>query len=132
MKIDEMYPSDELRLWCLQNCILASFQPPEYSMLLDAWNGYDDLTYIQKTEDGIRYFEGWVDSCWQGLFEKMEYNDLNAEDAMRKFVEERFTQIANVAQMKIDKWGFYDHVLVIDLRPIAEHEKEKSCNHLQL
>ena len=115
MKIDVMYSSDQIRLLYLQDWVSASSQPPEYSLLLDTWNDYDDLTYVQKTESGVRYFEGWVDSCWEGLFQKTEFSDLNAEDAMRKFVAERFTQIAHVAQMKIDNWGFHDSVLIIDL-----------------
>ena len=41
-------------------------EEPDYDMLLDDWDGYDDQVYIQNKldEDTIVFYEGWVDSCW--------------------------------------------------------------------
>ncbi len=113
-----MYSSDKSRFHILlQGTRNATSEAPEFVRFRDTYAGYDALTYVQKTPDGFRYFEGWFDSCWRGLYKKPEYKGLQRAAAIEKFVRERFTVIADAANLKVVDWQYKRTVLRLDLMP---------------
>lgn len=88
-----------------------NIQKPNLNMLLDVYNGYDDNSYIQNNlkNNEIIYFEGWVNSCWEGAYSKQEYKNLTKEEILEKIVNERFTKIAVELNLKIKSYKNFLH-----------------------
>ena len=84
---------------------------PDHDELLDTWDGYEDQVYIQNNlkNNEIIYWEGWVDSCWESLYEKPEYKKLDKKDAIKKVINDRFPRIAEEFEMKIKSFNYFIH-----------------------
>jgi hypothetical protein len=84
---------------------------PDYDMLLDDWDGYDDQVYIQNELDNdiIVFYEGWVDSCWSAVYNKPQYKGMSESEVIESIVTNRFPRIGEEFNMKIKDYGyFYD------------------------
>lgn len=119
-KMAAMHLSDLIRLSYIRSPPQdnAGKEPPLLERLLDIWDGYDDLLYIHRAGNEIIYYEGWVDSCWEALFEKEAYENLFEEEAIDKFMYERFSVIADVLGMKIKDYIFASDILKVTLIPL--------------
>jgi hypothetical protein len=84
-------------------------EEPDYEMLLDDWDGYDDQVYIQNllSEDKIVFYEGWVDSCWNAVYQKPQYKGLNEKEVIKSIIENRFPRIAEEFNMEVKDYGYY-------------------------
>jgi hypothetical protein len=83
-------------------------EEPDYEMLLDDWDGYDDQVYIQNKGESIVFWEGWVSSCWEAAFKKPQYKGLKKSEVIDKIIDERFPRIAEEFGMEIIDYGFFD------------------------
>ena len=83
-------------------------EDPNYDMLLDDWNGYDDLTYIQNDlkHKKIIYYEGWDESCWVGAYSKPEYKGLNKKEVLIKF-KDRIKIISKIIGAKNFDYNYF-------------------------
>jgi hypothetical protein len=109
------YESDNSRLYSLREALLKGVTDEQVvmSMLTDTWDGYDDLSFVADRGDYIDYYEGFVQSCWDGVYIKQEYKGLSKSDAVEKMVDERFSKIAAHLNLKIKSWSFKKSVLHI-------------------
>lgn len=112
------YVSDIMRMKIIDNFFIqTSINPdynieyPDYNKLIDTWDGYDDMTYIQNNlkNNEFIFYEGWVNSCWKGLYLKKEYKELNKKDAIIKVITERFPIIGNEFQYHIKNFEYFKH-----------------------
>jgi len=88
-----------------------NIEKPEYDMLVDDWDGYDDQVYIQNILDNntIVFYEGWVDSCWSAVYNKPQYKGMSESEVIESIVTNRFPRIGEEFNMKIKDYGyFYD------------------------
>jgi hypothetical protein len=85
-----------------------NIEEPDYDMLLDDWDGYDDQVYIQNKGESIVFWEGWVSSCWEAAFKKPQYKGLKKSEVIDKIIDERFPRIAEEFGMEIIDYGFFD------------------------
>lgn len=83
---------------------------PDYDMLLDDWDGYDDQVYIQNklNENKIIFYEGWVNSCWNAVYQKPQYEGLSKKEVIEDIITKRFPRIADEFNMEIDDYGYID------------------------
>jgi hypothetical protein len=86
-------------------------EEPNYDMLLDDWDGYDDQVYIQNQLDKGRiiFYEGWVDNCWEAIKIKPEYNSMNKKEVIESIITKRFPRIAEEFNMVIDDYGYFNN-----------------------
>lgn len=86
-------------------------EEPNYDMLLDDWDGYDDQVYIQNQLDKgkIIFYEGWVDNCWKAIKTKPEYNGMNKKEVIDSIIIKRFPRIAEEFNMIIDDYGYFNN-----------------------
>ena len=94
-------------------------EDPDYDMLLDDWDGYDDQVYIQNKDDSIVFWEGWVKSCWDAAFNKEQYKGLKKSEVINKIIEERFPRIADEFDMDIIDYGYIDndgYIMYIEMK----------------
>ena len=94
-------------------------EKPDYDMLLDDWDGYDDQVYIQNKGDSIIFWEGWVESCWDAAFKKEQYKGLEKSKVIDKIIKERFRKIAEKFGMKIIDYGYFDndgYIMYIEMK----------------
>lgn len=100
-KID--YFSDKVRLAYIQN-------PMEFSNIdvykLDEFNEDNDFVIVKKHGNRLKYYEQWLYSCWEALLNKDEYKELSKYEALDKFINERFTKIAEVVEYTINNYEF--------------------------
>jgi hypothetical protein len=84
---------------------------PNYDMLLDDWDGYDDQVYIQNqlNKGKIIFYEGWVDNCWKAIKIKPEYNRMNKKEVIDSIITKRFPRIAEEFNMVIDDYGYFNN-----------------------
>jgi len=82
---------------------------PNYKLLLDDWDGYDDQVYIQnKLEDDIIiFYEGWVDSCWSAAYNKPQYENMSEEEIIESIIINRFPRIGEEFNMAIQDYGYF-------------------------
>jgi hypothetical protein len=86
-------------------------EDPDYDMLLDDWDGYDDQVYIQNILDNntIVFYEGWVDSCWSAVYNTPQYKGMSESEVIESIVTNRFPRIGEEFNMVIKDYGyFYD------------------------
>jgi hypothetical protein len=99
-------------------------EEPNYDMLLDDWDGYDDQVYIQnKLDKGkIIFYEGWVDSCWSAVYKKSQYKGMDEEEVIDNIITKRFPRIAEEFNMTIDDYGYFNngdgHIMYIVFKRI--------------
>lgn len=81
---------------------------PDYDMLLDDWDGYDDQVYIQNKleNDTIIFYEGWVDSCWSAVYNKPQYKGMSKKQVIKDIITNRFPRISEEFNMSIDDYGY--------------------------
>ena len=94
-------------------------EEPDYDMLLDDWDGYDDQVYIQNKGKSIVFWEGWVSSCWEAAFQKPQYKGLKKSKVIDKIIEERFPRIAEKCGMEIIDSGYIDgdgYIMYIEMK----------------
>jgi hypothetical protein len=94
-------------------------EDPDYDMLLDDWDGYDDQVYIQNKDTSIVFWEGWVKSCWDAAFKKEQYKELKKSEVINKIIEERFPRIADEFDMDIIDYGYIDndgYIMYIEMK----------------
>jgi hypothetical protein len=101
------YSSDETRFETLKNAIqnnkfVSIPNDDEVHKSLENFDG----TFVIKKNDIIEFREYWVESCWEGLYEKEEYKGLSKYDAMVKFVNERFKKVCDELNLKFLAWEF--------------------------
>ena len=72
-------------------------QPVEWEALWEA----DDLTLVLNHGCFLTYVELWVESRWEGIYEKPEYKQLSRDAALHKFVAERLSAIAAIFGLKV-------------------------------
>jgi len=86
-------------------------EEPDYDMLIDDWNGYEDQVYIQnKLDEGrIIFYEGWVDNCWKAIKIKPEYKGMNKKEVIENIITKRFPRIAEEFNMVIDDYGYFNN-----------------------
>ena len=85
-------------------------EEPDYDMLLDNWDGYEDQVYIQnKLNDGkIIFYEGWVDACWDAVYGKPQYKGMSEEEVIKDIITNRFPRIGEEFNMEIVDYGYFD------------------------
>ena len=68
-------------------------------------------TYIQnKLDDNtIIFYEGWVDSCWDAVYNKQQYQGMNEEQVMEDIIKNRFPRIGDEFSMLINDYGYFYH-----------------------
>jgi len=81
---------------------------PDYDMLLDDWDGYDDQVYIQNKLDNntIIFYEGWVDSCWSAVYNKPQYKGMSKKQVIKDIITNRFPRIGEEFNMTIKDYGY--------------------------
>ena len=81
---------------------------PNYDMLLDDWDGYDDQVYIQNKLDNntIIFYEGWVDSCWSAVYNKPQYKGMTKKQVIKDIITNRFPRIGEEFNMTIKDYGY--------------------------
>ena len=84
---------------------------PDYFQLIDDWDGYDDQVYIQNNlkNNEFIFWEGWVDSCWDALYIKPQYEGLNKIDAIEKVITERFPRIGEEFGYIIKDYNYFKY-----------------------
>lgn len=110
------YVSDNIRETHILNALNSEIDitPINKKKLIDTWDGYDDLTKVQKISDNeLIYYEGFVKSCWDGLYSKSEYKGLNKIDAVDKLVNDRISEIAKNNNLGILDHTFKSNILTI-------------------
>jgi len=99
-------------------------EEPDYDMLIDDWNGYEDQVYIQnKLDEGrIIFYEGWVDNCWKAIKIKPEYKGMNKKEVIENIITKRFPRIAEEFNMVIDDYGYFinetEYIMYVILKKI--------------
>jgi len=86
-------------------------EEPDYDMLLDDWDGYDDQIYIQNKldEDTIVFYEGWVDSCWSAAYNKPQYKGMKKTEVIKDIITNRFPRIGEEFNMTIKDYGYVNN-----------------------
>lgn len=86
-------------------------EEPDYNMLVDDWDGYEDQVYIQNMLNvgKIVFYEGWVDNCWSAIKTKQEYKGMNKEEVIENIITKRFPRIAEEFNMTIDNYGYFNN-----------------------
>jgi len=81
---------------------------PDFDLLTDDWDGYDDQVYIQNKleDDTIIFYEGWVDSCWDAVYNKPQYENMSEEEVIESIITDRFPRIADEFSMFIKDYGY--------------------------
>jgi hypothetical protein len=82
---------------------------PNYKDLIDDWDGYDDQVYIQNDlkNNKFIFWEGWVSSCWEALYQKDEYDGLNKVECIEKIIKERFPRIGYEFGFNIESYDYF-------------------------
>lgn len=124
------YISDRIRLDYLKNAIDSkiSNEQPSANKLKDTYDGYDDLTIVYNRGTYIDYYEGFVQSCWVGFYNKEEYKGLNKTEIVDKFISDRFSKIAKLLNYKIVDYDFKNSILHIKLAKIGINESSSEIN----
>ena len=94
-------------------------EKPDFDLLTDNWDGYDDQVYIQNKGESIVFWEGWVSSCWDAAFQKPQYKGLKKSEVINKIIEERFPRIAEEFGMEIIDYGYIDddgYIMYIEMK----------------
>ena len=88
-----------------------NIEEPNHFKLIDYWDGYDDLVYIQNNliENEFIFWEGWVDECWRGLYLKPEYEGLNKIESINKVIKERFPRIGKEFGYKVKDYSYFKY-----------------------
>jgi len=111
------YASDKIRLDYLKQ----GLEKPQVSDdgMIDPSNieGAEDLVVVLNHGNYVMFYEMFVESCWDALFEKPEYVGLDEETAIEKLVMNRFTKIAEAAGEKVLDWkmDWEDEILSIKI-----------------
>jgi hypothetical protein len=98
-------------------------EKPNYKLLLDDWDGYDDQVYIQNKleDDTIIFYEGWVDSCWSAVYNKPQYENMSEEEVIESIITDRFPRIAEEFNMFIKDYGYTyrnGYIMYVELKKI--------------
>ena len=103
------YQSDYIRYLYLKDIKESSKEEsPDYNKLIDGYDGYDDLTYLQNIDDKtFIYYEGWNNECWKGAYSKPEYKNLSKEEIMEDLVTNRMSIVLNKLNYKMVD---YEHI----------------------
>ncbi len=109
-KYKSCYISDIFRMELIDDYLKKVSEDPKFQKsepnqikLIDDWDGYDEQVYIQTTEDGFIFWEGWVKGCWDAIKGKKEYIGLSKEEVIDDIFKQRFPRIANEFNMKLGK-----------------------------
>jgi len=107
------YVSDRIRYDYIKDAKQqeVSDKIPTRKDLLDS----DDLVIAVNNGNSISYYELFVDSCWDALFSKSEYEELSKIEAINKLVNERFKKIADLLNETIINWSFKNSILFIKM-----------------
>jgi hypothetical protein len=132
------YASDRIRYDYLKSAISSEPTDAEpdmnalraVGMGLDGYpdKEYDDLTFVAKRKDGtIDYWEGFVKSCWDGLFGKPEYKGLKKKEAVDKMVKDRMIPMAGDLGLELASYEYKPNALHMVFRkePIKEAGEAK-------
>ena len=113
-----LYADDRMRYTRLANALRCrdNTPPPTRAKLLDAEDGYEDLTYVYRDGDAVVYSEGFVPSCWNALRLQPGYRSLTRAKQAEKIVAERIAVIASMLGLSIDAWTFKGNILEVKLR----------------
>lgn len=111
------YFSDALRCDMILNFIEACKKysnynegTPEYDMLMDVYEGYENQTYIQSIPNKqFILYEGWSSLCWDALYSKDEYKGLTHIECLNKFFVERIPVIAKECNIKVIECKYEFH-----------------------
>ena len=57
----------------------------------------------------FKFWEGWVDECWKGLYLKPEYKGLDKIESINKVIKERFPRIGEEFGYKIKDFSYFKH-----------------------
>jgi len=84
-------------------------EKPDFDLLTDDWDGYDDQVYIQNKleDDTIIFYEGWVDSCWSAAYNKPQYENMSEEEIIESIITNRFPRIGEEFNMTIQEYGYF-------------------------
>jgi hypothetical protein len=114
LKEQFQYSSDELRY----NEIINALKYKEEDFFNDNETAFEEdlldtewLTIVIPKKDYIDYYELFVQSCWDALFQKEEYKGLSKKQAVIKLVNERFSEIAKKAGVSIGGYSFNNNIL---------------------
>lgn len=107
--------SDNIRFYYIQKALNSepSNEKVIINKLTDTWDGYDDLVFVKNRNSHIDYYEGFVQSCWDALYQKEEYKNLSKDDAVEKLVSERMSLIGKDLDLIIDDYYFKNSILYI-------------------
>lgn len=88
------------------------------------------LSKALNKKDYIDYYELFVSECWESLFKKQEYKNLNKKEAVEKLVKERFSKIAELLNLSIKSWSFFNNILNIKFKKLLRENllNEKLTN----
>jgi len=112
-KCELKYVSDQIRLEYIKKGLISKIDD-RIPKALDIYKT-EDLTLVRNHGDYIIYYEYFIKSCWDAMFQKPEYKNLNKKDAIKKLVEERIEKITKIVGEKIIKWEFKNPVLEIEI-----------------
>jgi hypothetical protein len=110
------YNSDKIRFDYLKSGLNSDVVPksdvPHAGTLYKA----DDLVIVKNYGDYAVFYEMFVDSCWNALYEKPEYSMLRKKDAVKKLVQERFSKVANAAGEKVAGFNWDDDNEILSVK----------------
>lgn len=114
------YTSDIIRL---KHIIKSLNSGDDIIYVPEAWefSEDDDLTIVQTKGNKIYYYEQWIDYCWDNLRKKPKYRGLSKNEAIKKFVNERMSDIADFIGYDVVDYDYDDVIGIMKV----EMEKKK-------
>lgn len=118
------YISDRIRYSYLKDFLNSDIPPSNIKVNRRFLLEQDDLIYIEKKDVFIYYYELWVASCWEGLYSKPEYSELDRDEAIQKTMDERMSVIADMLNLEIVEWSFVNSIQTIKFKNKSINESK--------
>jgi len=107
--MDELLLSDRIRRSYINQGAKIDHEPSR-AELIEA----DDWILVRSVPEGLQYNEFWGESCWQALYKKPGYRGLPRQQAIHKFMRERFPALTG--EWKIYSYSFINGILRVTLQ----------------
>jgi len=111
------YISDRMRLDYVKGGFNKPTELQQYTKeeLAEDLLNQDDLVMVLNYGSYVKYYEKFVDSCWDALFQKPEYKNLEIGEAVTKLVNERLKKVAEYAGGDLVDWSWDEDLEILEL-----------------
>lgn len=75
----------------------------------------NDFIVIRKKGNTLRYYENWLESCWQALYKKPQYKGLPRTQAIDLYTRERFGEIARLGGYRVLRYSYSHGILFVEM-----------------